>query len=993
MKRKFDASFSFNISCKLKPIILFCFYILYCINATAQWQWLNPKPSGYNNAKIIFTDHNSGYILNGNGDLYKTTNTGDSWSVVGNYPSVNCLDIKDSTGVMAGYNGALYLSTDNGNNWQLINSGIPDVFETVNIVSRDTIFLSNGYSYGMGYGNIYKTTDRGKTWTSLHCNIPIHSIAFVDSKTGFVGSTQGIIIKTQDGGTTWQQKRGVSFIPSGIQVLQFLNKDTGYAFEEYDSLLITHDGGNSWQSSNAYQPMRSISFVNASDGYLGGENGTLLSTHDGGKTFQDAGFGSNEGNLILSLYFLSKDTGFSVGLSGRIMKTTNGGMSWKAYSPIYASITALSFGDAATGYASSWNNLFKTSDNGNTWDSLDFTTGTQYASQSRFEQCHFTSPDTGFVTSSYPVRVHHTYNGGLTWDTTDPTTVTYYPYDYISEIQFLTANTGFMSVSTGAGFSQGTIVKTTDGGISWQTVWTAPYNVSSYRHIYYVNEDTAYGSDYGQLYKTTDGSKTWNLIYTSTYFYAITSVCFTSSTKGFITNSNGDIIKTNDGGQSWSSDRLSDFTDVVNGQIRSMKFYNSQIGYITTEAGYGPVNGGDIYQTIDSGATWQKTKNTGGTSILFMQDTSVIITGYGGAILKSKIQEAHVDSLKKINNVCSNSFSAVVTAVLSRADSISFEITGTDSTTLSITSTPVFADNERAHCTASTQNLTAGSSYKIRVKYLYKGIYQYSSAVDFIASSSILPVITRTGNVLISNYVDGNQWYRNDSLIASASQQNYTLPAFIAYKQCYTVGVSSVNGCSGVSDSICVDTTSLPAKPILTINGAYILNNVLLTWTTLSELNTEKFIIEKSINGIDFTTTSFAPAAGNSNTSRYYSYTDSVTLQKSSFTIYYRVKTVYKDGSFTYSNIAPVNIPKKNGGFAIAPNPANTNTIIYFEEDVTDASILVFDEFGHKAFSDNFNGVVHSTYQLNTSGLNTGIYIVVVSTNKGNYTSRLVIVH
>jgi photosystem II stability/assembly factor-like uncharacterized protein len=76
--------------------------------------------------------------LTPNGDLYRTIDLGSSWQFVNNFPNARCMDIKDSTGVIAGILGTLYVSSDNGNSWQQMNTDSDDLFERINIVSRDT---------------------------------------------------------------------------------------------------------------------------------------------------------------------------------------------------------------------------------------------------------------------------------------------------------------------------------------------------------------------------------------------------------------------------------------------------------------------------------------------------------------------------------------------------------------------------------------------------------------------------------------------------------------------------------------------------------------------------------------------------------------------------------------------------------------------------------------------------------------------------------------
>lgn len=105
---------------------------------------------------------------------------------------------------------------------------------------------------------------------------------------------------------------------------------------------------------------------------------------------------------------------------------------------------------------------------------------------------------------------------------------------------------------------------------------------------------------------------------------------------------------------------------------------------------------------------------------------------------------------------------------------------------------------------------------------------------------------------------------------------------------------------------------SCSAKPLpieLTNFNAICQNNgtALLKWTTASEVNALKFEVQKSNNGIDFTTIGFVnaqyPLGGS------YSYTDDT---KNSGIAYYRLKMIDKDGSFKFSKIVDTDFNKCN---------------------------------------------------------------------------------
>lgn len=85
-------------------------------------------------------------------------------------------------------------------------------------------------------------------------------------------------------------------------------------------------------------------------------------------------------------------------------------------------------------------------------------------------------------------------------------------------------------------------------------------------------------------------------------------------------------------------------------------------------------------------------------------------------------------------------------------------------------------------------------------------------------------------------------------------------------------------------------------------------NNVNLQWKTAQESNSSHYIVEKSTDGNVFTAAGTVAAAGNSNNTLLYNYTDANAAANGG-TIYYRLKMVDIDGSYKYSQIIAVNFP------------------------------------------------------------------------------------
>jgi hypothetical protein len=107
----------------------------------------------------------------------------------------------------------------------------------------------------------------------------------------------------------------------------------------------------------------------------------------------------------------------------------------------------------------------------------------------------------------------------------------------------------------------------------------------------------------------------------------------------------------------------------------------------------------------------------------------------------------------------------------------------------------------------------------------------------------------------------------------------------------------------------------------------------ILEWHTASEFQTDKFILERSANGLNFETTGEVDAAGNSRASQSYSFTDEEPFQGNNF---YRLKILDEDGTFEYSRIILLKTENTNrfptGIQSIYPNPTTGQSHISFYE-------------------------------------------------------------
>jgi hypothetical protein len=166
-------------------------------------------------------------------------------------------------------------------------------------------------------------------------------------------------------------------------------------------------------------------------------------------------------------------------------------------------------------------------------------------------------------------------------------------------------------------------------------------------------------------------------------------------------------------------------------------------------------------------------------------------------------------------------------------------------------------------------------------------------------------------------------------------------------------------------------------------NAQRINKNVLLNWSSASELNNDYYTIEESQDGINFSEVTRVKGVGNSTTTKAYSYQ---LINSSSNETYYRLSQTDFDGTRTYLDTKVVSGIMKDD-FALVelfPNPANdlVNLIIYSEK-MTRASFQVFDLQGKIVVAENDLRIHEgmNEVQLNTSALKKGLYILKIDSN------------
>ncbi|MBK6482817.1 MAG: T9SS type A sorting domain-containing protein [Chitinophagaceae bacterium] len=287
------------------------------------------------------------------------------------------------TGFIAGY--ATFLQTFDGGDTWLPNPTInPDsfAFYDIEFPSKNVGYMVGGSTDGV---TIFKTVDSGQSWSDIS---PVgtsvfYNASFLNRDTGFVSGLGSKIYKTFDGGENWEVILSSSLGGPYYRWIQFISVDTGYVCASHtgfdDALLLkTTDGGSNldpaWPTIITLPPFNSnknFQFFDAKFGYAGIAN--INKTETGGNSWIQLFLPNNSASL--SLYFLSRDTGFVAG---------------------------------NVGFASA---IYKTFDGGNLW----FQCETQYPdSQYYLNEIYFVDKDYGYAVGSFGVFMKTTNGGGFT---------------------------------------------------------------------------------------------------------------------------------------------------------------------------------------------------------------------------------------------------------------------------------------------------------------------------------------------------------------------------------------------------------------------------------------------------------------------------------------------------------------------------------------------------------------------------------------------------
>ena len=152
--------------------------------------------------------------------------------------------------------------------------------------------------------------------------------------------------------------------------------------------------------------------------------------------------------------------------------------------------------------------------------------------------------------------------------------------------------------------------------------------------------------------------------------------------------------------------------------------------------------------------------------------------------------------------------------------------------------------------------------------------------------------------------------------------------------------------------------------------------DVLLQWKTAMEWQSDKFIVQHSLNGVNWKSIGERVAAGNSSATQTY---ELLHTKPGAGVHYYRIVQTDLDGKTNYSSVNRVQIASGKNIFQLFPNPA-ANTLFISRSDSRPARLEVYNLQGRLVLHQT---VLQQQTSIALHTLSAGMYKAVLITDTG----------
>ena len=225
-------------------------------NGGSSWSTQVSGETTYPLKAVSFADASHGWAVGDHGTLVATTNGGGSWTAqVATVKDTYAVRAISASTCLLGTEGQVFRTTDGGDTWDpaTLTPAIDSYDDVTSLAFSDA---NHGWLVA-GLQGVYRTTDGGATWARVaeadNWTFSIEeptTVAFGDATHGWVAGQAGVIATT-DGGTTWYEQ--VPGVDSSSTIAEVIASDATHAAVVGSGglIIVTANGGGAPQDWTA----------------------------------------------------------------------------------------------------------------------------------------------------------------------------------------------------------------------------------------------------------------------------------------------------------------------------------------------------------------------------------------------------------------------------------------------------------------------------------------------------------------------------------------------------------------------------------------------------------------------------------------------------------------------------------------------------------------------------------------------------------------------
>jgi len=419
--------------------------------------------------------------------VYKSTDGGVRWTPSGSGlpPAGNfrglVVDPRSSATLYVVSATSLFKSTNGGSSWSASRSGLPSDLQGVEHFAATLVFDPRSAStiyLGAGAG-VFKSTNGGADWSEKNSGLEVLDVQALvidpnNPDTLYAGTFGGGVFKSTNGGASWgHSNSGLANLVTAL-ASDPITPAIVYAGTKGGGVFKTTNGGATWSRSSSGLTDEFITALAVDTNvptvvYAGTLSGGVFKSPDAGASWSpsNASLAATRAEVLaISRNPQSSAVVYGGGAAG-VFRSDDGGNSWKPKNsglPVEFGVFALAIDPqaSATIYAGTdGRGVFKSSDGGTSWSPSngggDLTTARIGALIIDPQNpAILYAGILGFLGFDDVGRVYKSSNGGITWSLTN-----FFSFFGVTALAIGPPATVY------AGTEGGGVLKSTDGGVSW----------------------------------------------------------------------------------------------------------------------------------------------------------------------------------------------------------------------------------------------------------------------------------------------------------------------------------------------------------------------------------------------------------------------------------------------------------------------------------------------------------------------------------------------